>query len=93
MENKNTKNSTVWWQPAVLLFIKISVWIVAPVLIGTFVGRWLDEKYDTDPWLFVGMVGFAFVVSMIKIVFEAMKEYRRIEDEIEEEKQSKENAI
>jgi ATP synthase protein I len=28
--------------------------MVASVLIGSFVGRWLDLKFHSEPWCFVG---------------------------------------
>lgn len=77
-EDKNPKNS--WWQPALAMFVRMSGWIIGPVLAGIAMGKWLDKKYNTDPWLFLLSVGIAFVVSMIGIVKDAVREIRRIEE-------------
>ena len=78
-----------WWQPGVILFSRLSGWIVGPVLIGVFLGKWLDKKYNTAPWLFLLTVGSAFILSMIGMVREAMKEMKRIDEESKKNKDSK----
>lgn len=70
-----------WWQPAVMMFVKLSTWIVFPVLLAVYVGKWLDKKYDSEPWLFLLSVGVAFIVSMVGLVINASKEYKKIQDE------------
>lgn len=64
-----------------ILFTKLSGWIAGPVLIGVFVGKWLDKKYGTEPWLFLLTVGIAFFLSMFGIVRDSLKEMKRIEKE------------
>lgn len=78
-DKREQNNKQAWWQPAILIFAKLSVWIAAPVLIGAFAGKWLDKKYGTEPWLFLGSVGFAFFISMVGLVIEAKKEFRKID--------------
>ena len=75
---KNKNGNANWWEPAVAIFARMSGWIVAPVLIATFIGRWLDRKYSTAPWMLLGTVGVAFVISMIGLILEATKEYKKI---------------
>lgn len=80
MQDEN-KNKEAWWQPALIMFAKLSVWIAAPVVLASFLGKWLDKKYNTEPWLFLGSVGFAFLVSIIGLVIETKREYGKIEDD------------
>lgn len=75
------KNQAPWWQPGILIFARLSGWIGGPILIAVFVGKWLDQKYDSEPWLFLGSVGIAFAVSMVGIVKDALGEMKRIEKE------------
>ena len=77
-----------WWQPAIYTFLRLSVWIIFPVLLGIYIGKWLDQKYYTEPWLFLLSVGMAFFISMFGIVRNTLKEYAKIE---KEEKQKKNN--
>ncbi len=70
-----------------VLFTRLSGWIVGPILIAVFVGKWLDKKYGTGPWLFLATVGVAFTISMIGIVQDTMKEIKKIEREAKEKKE------
>ena len=69
----------VWWQPAMLMFTRLSIWIIGPVIVGLFVGKWLDNKYQSEPWLFLLSMGIAFIFSMIGLVKNAKDEYKKIE--------------
>ncbi|HAM88923.1 TPA: hypothetical protein DDY55_00625 [Candidatus Falkowbacteria bacterium] len=75
MKSENEKQTSIWWQPALSLFVRLSAWVAFPVIIATFIGQWLDKKYDSAPFGLLGVVGVAFVFSMIGLVYEASKEY------------------
>ena len=77
------------YRQSILLFLRFSGWIAGPVIIAALLGNWLDARYDTSPWLFLSILGGAFIVSMIGLAREAAREYRRIE---EEERKRKENT-
>lgn len=72
-------NGKHWLKPFLFMFAKLSAWIVAPVLVAVFLGKLLDEKYDTEPWLFLLSVGVAFLISMIGLVTSASKAFKDIE--------------
>jgi len=77
-----------WWQPALTVFARMSGWIFFPILAGFFLGRWLDGKFGTDPWLFLCVLGISFIISIVGIIKISLEEYKKIE--IEEEKKKKE---
>lgn len=68
-----------WWQPAVAVFARLSGWLLAPLLIGVTLGKWLDRKYDTAPWLFLATIGVAFLVSMFGLIKNTLEEFKKIE--------------
>jgi len=76
------------WASALKIFLNLSYWIAFPVLIGTFLGRWLDRKYGTEPWLFLGVLGFCFLVSMYGLITKALKEFKKIDEEYKNKKDS-----
>jgi F0F1-type ATP synthase assembly protein I len=80
-----------WWQPAIMLSLRLSVWIAGPVLVGVFVGKLLDKKYGTEPWLFLTAVGVAFLISMAGLVMNTMKEYKKIDQESKKAKKQENN--
>ena len=89
MKNNNDNQRAPWWQPGLVLFMKLSGWIAGPVILGVFLGKWLDKQYGTEPWLFLATVGFAFFLSMFGIVRDAMKAMRDIDREEKRNKQEK----
>lgn len=65
-----------------VLFGRLSGWIAGPIVIALFVGKWLDKKYNSEPWLFLLCVGLAFILSSVGIVREAKVMINKIvEDE------------
>ncbi len=66
-----------WWQPALILFARLSVWIVMPILAGVYIGKWLDKKYNSEPWLFLISVGLAFIISIFALIIFTAKEYKK----------------
>jgi F0F1-type ATP synthase assembly protein I len=77
------------WSLALKIMARISGWIAFPVLIGVFLGKWLDTRFNTKPWLFLATVAVSFLVSMYGLVINAMKEFKKIEDEYDKKKEEK----
>ncbi|MFA6171524.1 MAG: AtpZ/AtpI family protein [Patescibacteria group bacterium] len=88
-DSKKKSKEKAWWTPALILFFRFSSWIAFPVLIGAFIGNWVDDKYNGGKsfYLFF-LIGLSFFVSMFGLVREAGREFKRIEEE-EDEKKSK----
>lgn len=77
----NNKLQKPWWQEGVRLFLELSGWIVGPILAGVYLGKWLDEKYNSEPWLFLLSVGVAFIITNIGIIRQSLKSMKKIEKE------------
>ena len=78
--NTPTKNEKPWWRDSVILFVQLSSWIAVPVILALFIGKWLDKKYNTDPWLFLATVIAAFIISTFGIVKEAISAMKKIDN-------------
>ena len=85
------KKDNTNWKIGLYLFSQLTAWIAVPVILAVFLGRWLDNKYDSSPWLFLITVGIAFVISNIGIVKQSLKTMKEIERQAEEEKNNKKN--
>jgi F0F1-type ATP synthase assembly protein I len=72
-----------WWQPGLILFLKLSSWIAGPIVISLFLGKFLDRQFGTDPWIFLGLTAVAFLFSTAAIIYTYTKELKRIEQEEE----------
>jgi F0F1-type ATP synthase assembly protein I len=80
LNKEDKKTYTAWWLPAVKIFIKLSGWIVFPVIIALFVGKWLDSKFNTSPWLLFLSIIIAFVVSMVVLGISASREMKKMDE-------------
>ena len=90
MLNNESGDKMPWWQPGLILFARLSGWIGGPILIAIFIGKWLDKKYHSEPWLFLLSVGIAFIFSTYGIISDSLREMKRIEkEELEKKKNNK----
>ncbi len=69
----------VWYSDALSMFFRLSAWVVVPVVLASLLGNYLDDKYNTDPWILIVCVGLSFVFTMIVLVKETLKSFREIE--------------
>lgn len=83
---KKDKQENPWWQPGMLLFGRLSGWIAGPIVAALFIGKWLDKRYDSEPWIFLASVAIAFIISSVGIVRESKIVMNKI---IEDEKKKK----
>lgn len=68
-----------WWQPALIIFAQVTGWIAGPIILALFIGKWLDNKYQSEPWLFLISIGAGFAVSSIGIVRITLNYIKKIE--------------
>ncbi|MDO8482334.1 MAG: AtpZ/AtpI family protein [bacterium] len=62
------KQKEPWWKPAFEIFGQVSAWVAVPIVIALVTGKWLDGRYGTKPWLFLGFSAAAFLISSFGIV-------------------------
>jgi len=74
------KNNS-WWKPGVEIFSQVSGWIAGPIILALIVGKWLDGRFDTKPWIFLGLTGIAFLISIFGIVRVVSKYMKKIEED------------
>jgi len=84
----NDKNvEKPWWREGVLLSAKVSAYIAFPVIITSYVGKYLDKKYNTSPYLFFISIAIGFA-STIYLIWKEVKIYQR---KIEKEEKTNDN--
>lgn len=82
MEDNNKKP---WWREGVLLSAKVSAYIAVPVIVTSYLGKFLDKKYGTAPYLFLILTAIAFA-STIYLIWKEVKAYQRKINKEEREK-------
>jgi F0F1-type ATP synthase assembly protein I len=78
MDRYPEKNQKSWWQPGLILFFRLSGWIGFPVVLASFLGNWLDKKFDSGPWISISVILLAFFLSIYGIIAEGRKEIKKI---------------
>lgn len=78
-----------WWGPGLTVFAEVTGWIVGPIIVALYVGRFFDNKYDTDPWFFLGFTAGAFFISAYGIIKIATRFIKDAEQEIKNKKNNK----
>ncbi len=91
MNNQDNKQNNAWWQPAITIFSQVTGLIAGPIIIALFLGKYLDERYNTEPWYFIGLTGLAFIISCVSIVKITLNYTKKIERELKEEQTNKNN--
>ena len=81
---KKAKNNE--WQYGLSLFVQLSGWLVGPLVAALFLGKWLDNKYGTEPWWFIICLSVAFLITSFGIVRETMGFIRRVDKEVQKSK-------
>lgn len=73
------------WRPALVLFGRVSGWVVAPIVIALIAGKALDSRFGTAPWLFLACTGVAFIFSIYGIFREVTKYLKEISSDVKSE--------
>ncbi len=83
----NMNNKDDWWKPGIIIFTKVSAAVAIPIVIALYLGKYLDTKYDTAPWIFLGLTFIAFIISLISI-WRSLQNYI---SKLKEEEEAKRN--
>lgn len=75
MEN-NKNNNAPWWRDGLIIFAKVSAYIAFPVIIASYVGKYLDKKYNTGNLMFLVLIVIAFLTT-IYMIWKEMKDYKK----------------
>ncbi|MFZ6036299.1 MAG: AtpZ/AtpI family protein [Patescibacteria group bacterium] len=79
MQTTKQQPDKAWWQPALAVFAEVTGWIVVPIVAALFLGKWLDEKYDSAPWFYLGLTALAFMFTMAGLVRIGTKYIKQVE--------------
>lgn len=89
MEKERTDQTPVvevWWKPAILIFSKVSWWILWPIILSLILGKYLDYRFGTAPRYLLICVGVSFIVSMFQIFIILKKYMKEIDQEAKTDK-------
>ena len=70
---------------AMRIFADFSGTIAVPAVLGALLGKWLDNKLGTEPWLLITVLTSALVATAVIVVRKA-KHYSEIYNSLDEKK-------
>lgn len=82
MEN-DQKNKEIWWKPAITVFANTSIWIIVPILMALFLGKYLDNKYDSGHKFFFILIAAAFLTTIFSLIKILRKYMTKMKEETE----------
>lgn len=82
MEN-NQQTKEAWWKPAIAIFTNLTASIVAPILVALFLGKYLDDKFDSGNKFFFILIAIAFLVTIFSIATILKKYLKKMKDSVE----------
>jgi F0F1-type ATP synthase assembly protein I len=87
MENNNIK--VPWWRDGLINFAKVSAYIAIPIIIALYLGKYLDKRFNTSPWIFLILTFASFIISLF-LIYTNMVKYIK---DLEEKEKSTKNEI
>jgi ATP synthase protein I len=69
-------------------YLTIGLQLALTVVIFFFLGRWLDEKFGTDPWLMIAGLGIGITGGFIKFFTAAISMGKDADREARKQKES-----
>jgi F0F1-type ATP synthase assembly protein I len=80
-EGEFDKKEKAWYSEALNMFARLSIWVALPVVLASLLGRWLDSYFGTKPWLLILSIAIAFNVTIVVLIKETAKVFKKIETE------------
>jgi F0F1-type ATP synthase assembly protein I len=54
-------------------YLTMGIQLAIPIIAFFFLGRWLDQRWNTSPWLMIGGIFLGGAGGMIKFITSAMR--------------------
>lgn len=77
MENDNKKSQL----SALSIALQFGYTIAVPIVILALVGRLLDKRFDTSPWMLIGGILLSIAISSVALVMKFTKILAQINEE------------
>lgn len=79
-KNNKTSKSKVFRE--MMPYMNLGLQMVIPIILGAFIGKWIDEKNDTSPLWMIALSIFGIIVGMYSF-------FKTINDENKKKKSKK----
>lgn len=76
-----------YWRDALVAFGRMSGWVAGPIIPALLLGKWLDTKFSTAPYILIGLVVASFAVSIYGLLQEGRRYNEKLMNPSETETQ------
>lgn len=74
-EGNSTNKNNDWWRPVMMFYVKTTSWIIFPLALAVFTGKYVEKSIGSQALSFVFVLG-GFVVTCLGIYWE-IKKYKK----------------
>ena len=75
-----------WWVEPLMIFLKLSSWIVFPLIVALLLGKFVDTRFSIAPFGTLGFTTLSFLLSLAILFRETRKVLRELKSESKEKK-------
>jgi F0F1-type ATP synthase assembly protein I len=72
-DRKRASGPGGWWSPELGPFLTLGLQLAIAVVVFLFLGRWLDQKFGTTPWLTLAGAAIGIAGGLIKFLRTALR--------------------
>ena len=73
-KDMNNKDNS-WWKPAIFFYSKVTSWIILPLIVALFTGKYIKESTKSQILFFL-LIFFAFCITCFGI-YREIKIYKK----------------
>lgn len=84
------KNANIWQYLA--LAGNIGMVIALPLVVLAIVGRFLDRRFETGPWLFITSIVLAFIISTTLLATKTLQAMKTMEQDTQKQDASEDRV-
>lgn len=71
----NFSQNNQWWKPAMFFYAKVTSWIILPLAIALFLGKYARESLGSQVWFFIAVI-LGFLITCFGI-YREIKTYQK----------------
>lgn len=76
--SEQKKHKRAWWVEPLMIFLKLSSWIIFPLIVAFLLGKGIDQHFSIEPFGTLGCITLSFFFSLAILFRETKKVLREL---------------
>lgn len=81
--NEGKKQKRAWWIEPLMVFVRLSSWIIFPLIVALLFGRLVDRVFSIEPYGTLGLTTLSFLFSLTILFRETKRALKNLKEETE----------